>query len=76
MNLAFSSGAQYISTDFPEKTAGYSDYTVQWPNGKVGRLNPLFKLEQHQATMEPEKMSSQIISRRFSLKVPTEALNQ
>ena len=75
MNLAFSSGAQYISTDFPEKMAGYSDYTVQWPNGKVGRINPLFKLEQHRATMEPKKMSSQIISRRFSLKVRIETLN-
>jgi len=70
MNLAFSSGAQYISTDFPEKMTGYSDYTVQWQDGKVGRLNPLFELGQLQATMEPEKLRSLIISRRFSLKVP------
>ena len=75
MNLAFSSGAQYISTDFPEKMEGYSDYNVQWPDGKVGRLNPLFEFEQHQATMEPEKLSSQIISRRFALKVPAAVLN-
>jgi hypothetical protein len=70
MNLAFSSGAQYISTDFPERMAGYSDYTVQWQDGKVGRLNPLSRLEKHQATMEPKKLSSLIILRRFSLKVP------
>jgi len=75
MNLAFSSGAQYISTDFPEKMAGYSDYNVQWPDGKVSRLNPLFGFDQRQVTMEPEKLSSQIISRRFALKVPAEALN-
>ena len=75
MNLAFSSGAQYISTDFPEKMAGYSDYSVQWPDGKVGRLNPLFEFDQPQVTLEPEKLSSQIISRRFALKVPAEALN-
>ena len=75
MNLAFSSGAQYISTDFPEKMEGYSDYSVQWPNGKVGRLNPLFEFDQRQVTMEPEKLSSQIISRRFALKVPAEVLN-
>ena len=75
MNLAFSSGAQYISTDFPEQMAGYSDYNVQWPNGKVGRLNPLFDLKQGQPTMEPEKLSSQVTSRRFVLKVPAEALN-
>jgi hypothetical protein len=50
--------------------AGYSDYTVQWQDGKVGRLNPLSRLEKHQATMEPKKLSSLITLRRFSLKVP------
>jgi hypothetical protein len=70
MDLAFSSGAQYISTDFPEKMAGFSDYKVQWPNGKVGRLNPLFTPDQ-KVVMEPEKLNSQIISRQFSLKAPT-----
>jgi hypothetical protein len=72
MNLAFSSGAQYISTDFPEKMPGFSDYNVQWPDAKVGRLNPLFKFDHHQVILEPENLNSQIILRQFSLKTPTE----
>ena len=47
MNMAFSSGAQIISTDYyrPDERAptdpGWSDYSVQLPNDVVARLNPV-----------------------------------
>jgi hypothetical protein len=69
MNLAFSSGAQFISTDFPEKVAGFSDYSVQWKSGEVGRLNPQFNKPKPRVTLEPEVLHSAISVRRFVLKV-------
>jgi hypothetical protein len=69
MNLAFSSGAQFISTDFPEKVAGFSDYSVQWKSGEVGRLNPQFNKPKPRVTLEPEVLHSAISMRRFVLKV-------
>jgi hypothetical protein len=47
MNMAFSSGAQIISTDYyrPDERApidpDWSDYSVQLPNYVVARLNPV-----------------------------------
>jgi hypothetical protein len=38
---ALDSGAQYISTDFPDPDARYSDYHVQLPGGGAARLNPI-----------------------------------
>ena len=43
MKKAFSSGAQYISTDFPADVTNKETYNVSWPEGKIGRLNPIFK---------------------------------
>lgn len=39
---AFASGAQYISTDFPEPVATFSDYCVRWPHQAPARISPLF----------------------------------
>jgi hypothetical protein len=39
---AMASGAQYISTDFPEPQARFSDYSVRWPDQQPARYNPLF----------------------------------
>ena len=39
---AFASGAQYISTDFPEPQPQFSDYCVRWPDHAPARLSPLF----------------------------------
>jgi len=39
---AFASGAQYISTDFPEPLAAFSDYCVRWPDHAPARISPLF----------------------------------
>lgn len=39
---AFASGAQYISTDFPEPVATFSDYCVRWPDQAPARISPLF----------------------------------
>lgn len=47
MNMAFSSGAQIVSTDYyrPDERAptdpGWSDYSVSFPNKEVARLNPV-----------------------------------
>ena len=38
---ALSSGAQFISTDFPEPNKKFSDYSVQFENKKIYRLNPI-----------------------------------
>ena len=38
---AFASGAQYISTDFPEPVAAFSDYCVRWPDHAPARISPL-----------------------------------
>jgi len=38
---ALASGAQYISTDFPEADSRFTDYAVQWPQGVAGRRNPV-----------------------------------
>ncbi|MGV2332872.1 MAG UNVERIFIED_CONTAM: phosphatidylinositol-specific phospholipase C1-like protein [Planctomycetaceae bacterium] len=38
---ALASGAQYISTDFPEADARFTDYAVRWPEGAAGRRNPV-----------------------------------
>lgn len=39
---AFASGAQYISTDFPEPSPAFSDYCVRWPAQAPARISPLF----------------------------------
>ena len=38
---ALSSGAQFISTDFPEPNKKFSNYSVQYRNKNVYRLNPI-----------------------------------
>lgn len=38
---AFSSGAQYISTDYPLPRQEFSDYVVKLPEGVVARINPV-----------------------------------
>ena len=38
---AFGSGAQFISSDFPEPRKKMSNYSVKWKGGQVGRLNPV-----------------------------------
>lgn len=38
---ALKSGAHFISTDFPEPRAAFSDYQVRFSDGKPFRLNPL-----------------------------------
>ncbi len=38
---ALASGAQFISTDFPEADPRVSDYAVQLPGGVTARLNPV-----------------------------------
>ena len=38
---AFSSGAQYISTDYHEPDRRLSDYSVRFPGGQVARSNPV-----------------------------------
>ena len=38
---AFASGAQFISTDYPEPNPSLSGYSVRFPNGAVARVNPL-----------------------------------
>lgn len=38
---ALSSGAQFISTDFPEPNKEFSDYRVQFDNNKIYRPNPV-----------------------------------
>ncbi len=38
---AFDSGAQLISTDYPEPDKRFSEYSVRFPDGHAVRLNPL-----------------------------------
>lgn len=38
---ALASGAQFVSTDFPEADARFSDYAVKLPEGVVARPNPV-----------------------------------
>ncbi len=38
---AFASGAQLISTDYPEPDERFSDYSVRFPNGRAVRSNPV-----------------------------------
>ncbi len=38
---AFASGAQYISTDYPEPDRSLSDYVVEFPDQSVARSNPI-----------------------------------
>ena len=38
---ALASGAQFVSTDFPEPNRNLSSYAVQFPNGVVARVNPV-----------------------------------
>lgn len=38
---AFASGAQIISTDYPEADTRFSDYAVRFPNGRAVRSNPV-----------------------------------
>ena len=69
MQKAFSSGAQYISTDFPESVEGVSSYRVSLP-GEVrpGRLNPLFYPAEEANALEG--MSGTVIIRNFLLNIP------
>jgi len=39
---AMASGAQYISTDFPQPQPGFSTYSVRWSDGQPARYNPRF----------------------------------
>ena len=41
MQKAFASGAQYISTDYPEPDSKLSDYRVELPDRVVARSNPI-----------------------------------
>jgi hypothetical protein len=38
---AFESGAQFISTDYPQPDARFSDYQVRWSDGRTYRRNPV-----------------------------------
>ena len=48
---AFASGAQYISTDYPEPRLEWSDYTVSLPGDATARCNPV----RRGATCEPSQ---------------------
>ncbi|MDB4712820.1 phosphatidylinositol-specific phospholipase C1-like protein [bacterium] len=69
MRKAFSSGAQFISTDFPESVKGVSSYRVSLPgNVRTGRLNPLFYSTEELNSLEG--MSGTVLIRNFLLKIP------
>jgi hypothetical protein len=38
---ALASGAQFVSTDYPEPRSAFSDYVVRFPGGIVARPNPI-----------------------------------
>jgi len=38
---ALASGAQFVSTDYPEPDRRFSDYSVRFPDGQVARSNPV-----------------------------------
>ncbi|MBL9134370.1 MAG: hypothetical protein JNK85_00815 [Verrucomicrobiales bacterium] len=40
-DAAFASGAQFISTDYPEPNRSWSSYTVRWTSNRVARPNPV-----------------------------------
>ena len=70
MQKAFSSGAQYISTDFPSINNKDSNYSVKWPKRGIGRLNPLFShsKKMHGTVLEQENFRKLV--RVFELKIP------
>ena len=69
MQKAFSSGAQYISTDFPESVEGVSSYRVSLPRDvRPGRLNPLFYSAEEPNALEG--MSGAVLVRNFLLNIP------
>lgn len=69
MQKAFSSGAQYISTDFPESVEGVSSYRVSLPGDvRTGRLNPLFYPADEANALEG--MSETVLIRNFLLNIP------
>jgi len=69
MQKAFSSGAQYISTDFPESVEGVSSYKVSLPGDvRPGRLNPLFYPAEEANALEG--MSGTVLIRNFLLNIP------
>ena len=70
MQKAFSSGAQYISTDFPADDSTKENYNVGWPGGKIGRLNPLFKHSKKMRNTELEQKEYPKLIRVFELKIP------
>ena len=75
---AFSSGAQYVSTDFPEARPEFSDYVVRWENGQVGRLNPLFNHDRERVVLEPaagnseNAVNSESVVKSYLLEVPSD----
>ncbi len=70
MKKAFSSGAQYISTDFPADVTNKETYNVSWPEGKIGRLNPIFKHSKKMSEISLEYKRSPKLIRVFELKIP------
>ena len=69
MQKAFSSGAQYISTDFPESVESVSSYRVSLPGDvRPGRLNPLFYPPEEANALEG--MSGAVLIRNFLLNIP------
>jgi hypothetical protein len=40
-DAALASGAQYVSTDYPEPDLAFSEYQVMLPDGAPGRCNPV-----------------------------------
>ena len=70
MQKAFSSGAQYISTDFPTDGSNKNNYNVGWPQGKIGRLNPLFKHSKTVRDTDLEQKEYPKLIRVFELKIP------
>ena len=38
---AFASGAQFVSTDYPRADSRFSEYSVQFENGSMVRINPI-----------------------------------
>lgn len=40
-DMALSSGAQFVSTDYPDPNRAFSDYVVRLPGGVVARVNPV-----------------------------------
>ena len=69
MQKAFSSGAQFISTDFPESVEGVSSYRVSLPDDiRPGRLNPLFPSADKVNALEG--MSGTVLIRNFLLNIP------